>query len=40
MVEQVKKREHPKSALGGRKEMPTNKFSRGILKTMVGEEKA
>ena len=40
MVEQAKKKEHPKSAMGGKKAMPTNKFSRGILKTMVGEEKA
>ena len=40
MVEEAKKKEHPKSAMGGRKDMPTNKFSRGILRTMVGEEKA
>ena len=40
MVEVTKTVEHPKSAMGNRKPMPTNNFSRHILKSMVGEERA
>ena len=29
-----------KSATAGGKELPTNKFSKNILKTLVGEERA